>query len=177
MILAFRDHPPISVSVGPTSVRVAIDPGEDMGIAVFLDAELVGAGLAPRVDGEDPAARAGHAARVAVQREGREVQTLVYERPVVRRGGIVRRADVVTLALAAGGAVAALNPIDVVAREPHAWKGGVDGDAFVEIVRTRWTRPEEHARVHLPRARSLHHNVWDAVGLGVHHLRGLGLRA
>jgi hypothetical protein len=49
---------------------------------------------------------------------------------------------------------------------PQAWKGTLDGDVLVRRVQERVT-PEERARVWLPSAESLHHNVWDAVGLAL----------
>lgn len=51
---------------------------------------------------------------------------------------------------------------------PHEWKGQMQkGAAFVARVQSRLT-PEELGRVH---ARGhLGHNVWDAVGIGLHHL-------
>lgn len=52
--------------------------------------------------------------------------------------------------------------------EPHAWKGSLNADAMTERIKSRLT-PEEHKRVE-PCAASLMHNVYDAVGIGLHAL-------
>jgi hypothetical protein len=40
---------------------------------------------------------------------------------------------------------------------------------MVERIKARvGERPEERERVQLPRAKDKHHNVWDAVGVGLH---------
>lgn len=50
---------------------------------------------------------------------------------------------------------------------PREWKGTLDPDAMVERIKGR-LKPEEHARVQLPTAASLQHNVWDGIGIGLH---------
>ncbi|WP_246137120.1 hypothetical protein [Myxococcus llanfairpwllgwyngyllgogerychwyrndrobwllllantysiliogogogochensis] len=58
---------------------------------------------------------------------------------------------------------------------PRDWKGTVDADAFIERIKQRLS-PVEHLRVELPSATSLHHNVWDAIGIGLHALGRLAPR-
>ncbi|MHB8736676.1 MAG: hypothetical protein ACYC6M_15345 [Terriglobales bacterium] len=50
--------------------------------------------------------------------------------------------------------------------QPAQWKGTVPKTIMVERVRARLAAPEV-LRVTLPNAASAHHNVWDAVGIGL----------
>lgn len=50
---------------------------------------------------------------------------------------------------------------------PREWKGTVDADVMVKRIQERLS-PEEKAKAVLPSAKSKHHNVWDAVGIGLH---------
>ncbi|TSC23282.1 hypothetical protein [Corallococcus sp. Z5C101001] len=58
---------------------------------------------------------------------------------------------------------------------PRDWKGTLDADAFIERIKQRLDAGE-HLRVELPAARDLHHNVWDAIGIGLHALGRLAPR-
>lgn len=58
---------------------------------------------------------------------------------------------------------------------PKTWKGGKpkvgkDGTIIMERQMRRSLFPEELALIVLPRAKSLHHNVWDGVALGAWRL-------
>jgi hypothetical protein len=51
---------------------------------------------------------------------------------------------------------------------PREWKGTLDGDVMVERIKSRVDeRPAERARVQFPQAQDKHHNVWDAIGVGL----------
>ncbi|AGC44557.1 hypothetical protein MYSTI_03245 [Myxococcus stipitatus DSM 14675] len=52
---------------------------------------------------------------------------------------------------------------------PRDWKGTLDADAFIERIKQRLDA-SEHLRVELPSSSALHHNVWDAIGIGLHAL-------
>lgn len=52
---------------------------------------------------------------------------------------------------------------------PRDWKGSLDADAFIERIKQRLDAAE-HLRVELPSTSSLQHNVWDAIGIGLHAL-------
>lgn len=52
---------------------------------------------------------------------------------------------------------------------PKSWKGQTPKPIMVKRIQERLTE-EERKHVELPRAQSLGHNVWDAVGIGLHHL-------
>ncbi len=58
---------------------------------------------------------------------------------------------------------------------PRDWKGSLEPDAFIERIKQRLDAAE-HLRVELPSASSLHHNIWDAIGIGLHALGRLGPR-
>lgn len=73
------------------------------------------------------------------------------------------------------GAVAALMPWDSIGILTKDWKGQLP--KRVSNIRSRAAlTPQELARVTLP-AKSLEHNVWDAIGIGLYYARRLGLRA
>lgn len=58
---------------------------------------------------------------------------------------------------------------------PRDWKGTLDADAFIKRIKQRLDAAE-HLRVELPSSFSLHHNVWDAIGIGLHALGRLTRR-
>lgn len=58
---------------------------------------------------------------------------------------------------------------------PRDWKGSLDADAFIERIKQRLDAAE-HLRVELPSTSSLQHNVWDAIGIGLHALGRLAPR-
>jgi hypothetical protein len=89
--------------------------------------------------------------------------------------------DLVFLAYAAGVADGMLGAAKTILYHPHDWKGNVDKElgrdryskALTPAERdklcfVRGTRCKE-ARIHGLTA-ELEHNVWDAIGLGLHHL-------
>jgi len=114
----------------------------------------------------------------------RPVSTVVIEKPQVyvasRSKGDPN--DLITIAAVVGAVVMRawwghpLHRPALVVYKPAEWKGQVPkpkpGETYIieERVRAKLSE-EERARVALPTAKSLHHNVFDAVGLGLHHLR------
>jgi hypothetical protein len=78
--------------------------------------------------------------------------------------------DLIRLALMAGVIVGAIGQKNVVEYRPAEWKGQVPKDVMTERIKRSLNKGEQ-SRVVLPRAMSLAHNVWDAVGIGLHHLR------
>lgn len=79
--------------------------------------------------------------------------------------------DLLMLALTVGRFEAWLGgwPTTVDLIYPRDWKGTLDPDAMIERIQER-LEPYETDHVYLPTAASLHHNVWDAVGIGLHAL-------
>jgi hypothetical protein len=50
--------------------------------------------------------------------------------------------------------------------QPRQWKGTVDKDVMIERIKTSLDL-SEMKNVCLPKAKGLHHNVWDAIGIGL----------
>ncbi|MCP3163313.1 hypothetical protein [Myxococcus qinghaiensis] len=170
---------------------VSIDPGlRHCGVAVFAvpeheRASLLAAGLPKnpeRQDGE--LSLASWAAMAFAVREwlrprvGDEPFQLVIEMPRVYAAAHQKgdQNDLIQLA----GVVGMLGGFltNVASRRsvyPREWKGTVDADAFIERIKQRLDAVE-HLRVELPSAASLHHNVWDAIGIGLHALGRLAPR-
>lgn len=78
--------------------------------------------------------------------------------------------DLIDLAFVAGATIYAAQPKEVIEIYPATWKGQVPKPVMVERVKSALT-PKELPLVELPRAKSLQHNVWDAVGIGLYLLR------
>lgn len=101
----------------------------------------------------------------------------IIEVPQVYQRGKGDQNDLVTLAGVAGAIATVIPPvIHLHSVVPAEWKGQVPkpkraSDPYIieERLRARLS-PKEVARVQLPSARSLQHNVWDAIGIGMHHL-------
>ena len=75
--------------------------------------------------------------------------------------------DLIPLA-GVGGLVCGMFPVaDLVSYYPRDWKGTVDADAMIERIKKRLSATELND-VHLP-IESLAHNVWDAIGIGLHY--------
>ena len=95
------------------------------------------------------------------------VEQVIIERPRIYTKMKGDPADILNL-LEVGATLQGMlgRPVEWV--EPHAWKGSLNADAMTERIKSRLT-PEEHKRVE-PCAASLMHNVYDAVGIGLHAL-------
>ena len=53
---------------------------------------------------------------------------------------------------------------------PSQWKGSVPKPIMIERIKVKLTLPEIK-RIQLPKTRSKQFDVWDAIGIGLHHLR------
>ncbi len=76
--------------------------------------------------------------------------------------------DLVQLAAVVGGIVDRM-VVPATIYLPREWKKQVPKKIMCERVEGRLT-PEERARVELPNNKKLQLDVWDAVGIGLHHL-------
>ena len=155
---------------------VSIDPGvNDCGVAVWMNQELLAATLIrSKKRGwlyliEDTILWICNEVKV-------HVQQLVIEIPQVytqhKQKGDPN--SLIKLAEVAGGLEYAFWDLfegpDITRLKPHQWKGQTDKS--VQTMRTmKKLTAAEHKRVELPRAKSLHHNIWDSVGIGLYHLR------
>lgn len=60
--------------------------------------------------------------------------------------------------------------------EPREWKGTIAGDTFIEERIKPAIEVGETSRISFPSAESLHHNVYDAIGIGLHAVGRLNPR-
>lgn len=144
----------------------AIDPGKKhSAVAVFLDGELVGAWFA-----------SGDTVNMAAERLGR----VVMEQPVAYNGPRRENVDPNDLIeiTAAGMAVAArlCRPGEKIQTiQPQAWKGQVPKPVTKKRIEGKLTLGERmRLGKCLQEARGERHNVWDAVGIGLHALKRAG---
>lgn len=146
---------------------VSVDPGKDaLGLAFWLRGRLVRAGRFPV--GDFPIA-AG-------------VLRVVVERPRARHanatpGGVRGHQAIVDVALS-GGLAAGRFGGELATFFPDEWKGSTSkrapGTYVVELRCRGLLTAEEVALVELPRAKGRHHDVWDAVGIGLFALGRAG---
>ncbi|NNB91955.1 hypothetical protein [Corallococcus exiguus] len=167
---------------------VSIDPGlRHCGVALFdvPSASLLCAGLPknsePAHGALSLASWASMAGAVQAWLRPRiqdEPFQLVIELPRVYAAAHQRgdQNDLIQLAGVVGTLGGALAPVtERRSVFPRDWKGTLDADAFIERIKQR-LESAEHLRVELPAAHDLHHNVWDAIGIGLHALGRLAPR-
>jgi hypothetical protein len=147
---------------------IAIDPGvHRVGLALFDGEELTFANLLD-VPNE------GFGFPIPFPRAPRVVLEVPRIYPASRQKGDPN--DLLALARIVGRLqehyLAAGADVELV--EPRTWKGTLPKEAMTERIRGRLSA-EERARV-APVARSLEHNVLDAVGIGLHALGRLSPR-
>ena len=160
----------------------SVDPGQHgNGVAIFLAGRLVHAEYAGVLEGQvHPALRPEEPTTEVltdVAMTHGPIDLLVVEVPQVydqqKQSG--RQEDLIQLALVAGAVLRGARPcvrkaIDVKAAR---WKGQVDKPIMIKRVMSKLSF-EEHAAVVLPSAKGLHHNVWDAIGIGLWRLGRIG---
>lgn len=163
------------------SSAITVDPGVNgCGVAIWDHGKLRQAIYLPAVD----AVQKPFAAVLAVRLHllwPKATYAVVVERPQVYALGKSKGDpnDLIQVALVAGGVGALLGHVcnaAVFFVTPAEWKGQLPKPASVkqpyivaERARERLT-PEERACVELPKAGKLQWDVWDAVGIGLHHL-------
>lgn len=152
---------------------VAVDPGiAGCGVAYASRGALLKALYVRNVPGilspAERCERMGRAVRDAVQAlpRGAHSPRLVLEWPQVRTAG-KGRGDPNDLLFLAGvdAAIVTYLPGEVRCVVPRDWKGTIPKRELIRRVQGRLSE-EERARVILP-AKSLAHNVWDAVGIAL----------
>lgn len=153
------------------STLVTIDPGlRHCGLAVFRDGVLRAAYLVRlgADDAQTAAARfalatqvfslAGHPDRLVIE------LPRIY--PAARQKG--DQNDLIQLATVAGAVVGRVLARHVEFIYPRTWKGTINADVMTERITERLTA-DESTRVEKCPA-SLSHNVYDAIGIGLHVL-------
>lgn len=103
---------------------------------------------------------------------------LAIEKPMIKRGGRfgqARPGDIIDLAVAVGWAQAA--PwIEVVEYLPSTWKGNLSKVICNNRTENALSRTERAVVASAKVPQSLLHNLYDAVGIGLFHLKAKGLR-
>lgn len=83
--------------------------------------------------------------------------------------------DLIALSLVVGAIAGAFeSDLTFVQCFPRDWKGTADADRVVIPMIQGLLKSHETSAVRLPRSAELQHNVWDAVGIGLHYLKRLG---
>jgi hypothetical protein len=79
--------------------------------------------------------------------------------------------DLIDLAVVVGAIVGVFGlTTRVTLYRPSEWKGQTPKDVMIDRIKNKLSKAE-HKKVELPKAKSLQHNVWDAVGIGLYHER------
>lgn len=144
----------------------SIDPGKNLGLARFKLRYLVSCNLM----GFD----------WRYQREpGMGEEWVVLEVPRIYtnsgKANTKRPNDIVDLAIDAGAVIGAVPKQYLIKRYPADWKGQVDPDLMIERIKGLLT-PQELALAFAICAQfgERQHNIWDAIGLGLHTLGRMG---
>ena len=97
----------------------------------------------------------------------------IEQMQVYRRGG----APASSLLQVQGvvGGIAAVFDCDTQLYLPREWKGTAPKERTIQRIQDALTE-EELENVFLPSAKSLSHNVWDGIGVGLHYFSEKGLR-
>lgn len=100
---------------------------------------------------------------------------VVIEKPQVYPGARQKGDpnDLIELAIVVGRVAEKLQPVtrDLYLYKPSQWKKQVPKEIHHERIKKQLEQQGTFSSVELPRAKSLAHNVWDSVGLGLAHLR------
>jgi hypothetical protein len=155
---------------------LSIDPGiRGCGVALFGGDRLVAAAYVKNTVKKgnrlSECAKMAYALALWTKTIGEdEVTNLICEFPVVYSGRAARgdANDLFPLAAIDGALVALFPRADVTSYFPREWKSNVDADTMIERIKLRLS-PEELTCVELP-SKSLQHNVWDGIGVGLHFL-------
>ena len=167
----------MSLFYTPGFIMVCVDPGvRGCGVAEFTEGNLTRAAYVknPREAGR------GYEVHRTMARAVWNwvgpfsgVGRIVIELPRIYPGSAQQKGDLNDLLDLAGvgGAIASSCTTVVESVFPADWKGQVPKEAMTERIKRACT-PEEKARAEKCAA-SLSHNLWDAVGIGLHKLSRL----
>lgn len=156
---------------------LTVDPGlRRAGAALwYQDGVLKKAWLSQAPSWLTPVESVRHMARDLAFAEGEDVTCAVSEFPRLYGGRAAKGSgDDLFLVAAVVGGLAALRDGPTVPVLPTEW--GASGKGITEARCREDLSPEELARVQLPSAKSLRHNVFDAVAIGLWWLRREGIR-
>lgn len=160
-------------------ILLSIDPGVNgCGCALWEGAQLLRAGYVtnPAADGGKvdvlERARAMAASVAAWAREPSTVGHVVIEVPQTYGGRAAKgdANDLIVVGLVVGALAADFPKAEIDSVYPREWKGNVPKD--VTSARVLFELSEfEGGRVELPRAKSLRHNVYDGIAIGLWFLK------
>lgn len=153
---------------------LAIDPGiRGCGVAVFQESGLlIRAGyLANDTDSDDIVKRCYDMAFVVVRcvRESEHVDTLVVEWPQVYVASKSKgdNNDLLPLAGVDVAVAMILRPQHIKSYKPHEWKGNAPKEVIAARAIERLS--EDEKLLIKPCAKSLMHNTYDAIAIGLHY--------
>jgi hypothetical protein len=154
------------------SYVLSVDPGlRQCGVALWSSGGILVRAWLARARTK-PGAPIGERWRDIAQCVGSgAVEKLVVERPQIYRMSPGDPNDLLNIS-AVLGALAVSQGAEVVTYLPRQWKGNLKKDLHLVSIRASLTEVER-SRVE-ERPKSLAHNVWDAVGIGLYYFdRGL----
>lgn len=160
------------------SVLVPLDPGvHGHGVAVFAEGVLAWAGYVSG-EGGSPHPLLETIQPIIVVADWGEMIDLVIEEPQVydtpKQKG--RQRDIIRLAFVAGAVAGALTALGRVSNlqtvQPAQWKGNLPKSVVMERVIAELAEEEQQV-IECPSSGVLH-NVYDAIGIGLHELRRIG---
>ncbi len=157
-------------------ITIAIDPGlRGVGIAAFEGKELMRAGYVKnseqKLRGPQAWYSMAHEVRYWVWPSFGLIpcDTLVLEGQQIYLGAKINPAHLIEIAGVAGAVAYAIDAKKRVSYLPRIWKGQVPKDVHNQRTLAKLSEKEQ-AVIEYP-ATSLRHNVYDAIGLGMYHLR------
>lgn len=152
---------------------VSIDPGVRLcGVAVFEDGELASAWLSKSSGWRTMAYCVVSDLQKRYPLEVLEPGRLVIEKPQIYTQNKLKGDpnDLIDLACVVGALGVLMIRQELTTYLPRQWKGQVPKHVMIERIKGKLSE-DERKRIELPSAKSLQHNVWDAVGIGLHHER------
>ena len=156
------------------TLTLSIDPGVKNACAVWYEARLVTAQLCAGLGGQVHTSLEGIEPVVMLARSFGLFDSVVIEKPVVydtahRKGD---QQDLIGLAIVVGALTSALAPYakSILHVTPAQWKGQTPKKVTEQRARKALTE-DELAVVELPRGKKGQTDVWDAIGIGLHHLQ------
>lgn len=147
---------------------LTIDPGKHFhGCALWEDTELAGAWYCESDAFLDELVR--HIDVLWIN------QVVVERMQIYPQTGVAKANDLLEVENSAGraiGCIKALTAAEVTRVYASKWKGQVPKQIMTDRIIAKLPA-DEAGRIELPTAKSKHHNVWDAVGIGLWELRRL----
>lgn len=153
---------------------ISVDPGKlGAGVAVFEDRELTWAAFVEGKDWFDTAANVSTALHEIYDRTIIADALLVIEvmqiyKPKHSKGDPNKSLVPLLQMASALSGILFLKPEEF---RPRQWKGQQPKSVTIHLVKESLSE-EEIDRIEMPK-KSLQHNVYDAIGIGIHYMRGV----